>query len=264
MSADFFTSSTKTPVYSFSTKGNDADLIIKSINSSAEGNQFDVLIKSENKIITIEDRLPGMFNAGNVLATLLVVSNILSVTIEELIPYVIKLKPVRGRMWLVNKGQPFEVVVDYAHTPSSFETVFPPLRERLNKTGGRIISLFGSGGERDTKKRPEQGRIAALYSDIVFVSDEDPRGEIPMAICEDIAKGCLAAQGCKNLTRDENLFLIPDRPTAIRTAFAMAKPGDLVILLGKGHENSIIYADRTILYDEIEEAEKILTEMGYN
>jgi UDP-N-acetylmuramoyl-L-alanyl-D-glutamate--2,6-diaminopimelate ligase len=163
-------------------------------------------------------------------------------------------------MWRVDKGQPFEVLVDYAHTPSSFETIFPPLRERLNQSGKRIISLFGSGGERDTKKRPEQGRIAALYSDIVFICDEDPRGEVPMAICEDIAMGCLAAQGCKNFKRDENLFLIPDRPTAIRKAFAIALPGDLVILLGKGHENSIIYKDRTMPYDEIDEAEKALVE----
>jgi UDP-N-acetylmuramoyl-L-alanyl-D-glutamate--2,6-diaminopimelate ligase len=255
-SACFFIESTKKPVYSFSTKGNDADVSIKSINSGAEGNQYEVLLKAKNNILQIEDKLPGTFNAGNVLAALLAVSNILSVSIEELIPHILKLKPVRGRMWIVDKGQPFEVVVDYAHTPSSFENVFPPLRERLNKTGKKIISLFGSAGERDTKKRPEQGRIAAQYSDIVFISDEDPRGEIPMAICEEIA------EGCKNLTRNKNLFLIPDRPTAIRKAFAMAEPGDLVLLLGKGHENSIIYADKVMPYDEIAEAEKALQELS--
>jgi UDP-N-acetylmuramoyl-L-alanyl-D-glutamate--2,6-diaminopimelate ligase len=260
-SANFFINSTQKSVYSFSTKGNDANLSIKSLTSSADGNQYEVLAKSKNQIITIKDKLPGTFNAGNVLAALLVVSNILSVSVEELIPHVEKLKPVRGRMWRVDKGQPFEVVVDYAHTPSSFETVFPPLRERLDKTGGRIISLFGSAGERDTKKRSEQGKIAAQYSDIVFITDEDPRGEVPMAICEEIAKGCLAALGCTNLTRGENLFLIPDRPSAIRKAFAMARDGDLVILLGKGHENSIIYADKVMPYDEIEEAEKALEEM---
>jgi UDP-N-acetylmuramoyl-L-alanyl-D-glutamate--2,6-diaminopimelate ligase len=259
-SADFFAASTKKQTYSFSTKGSDADLIVKSINSTAEGNECEVLRKSKNQILQIEDKLPGTFNVGNVLAAILTVSNIASVSIEELIPLVKKLKPVRGRMWRVEKGQPFEVLVDYAHTPSSFETVFPPLRERLDKSGGRIISLFGSAGERDTKKRPEQGRIAAQYSDIVFISDEDPRGEVPMDICEEIAAGCIA-DGCKNFTRGENLFLIPDRPAAIRKAFAMAEPGDLVILLGKGHENSIIYADKTMPYDEIEEAKKALEEM---
>jgi UDP-N-acetylmuramoyl-L-alanyl-D-glutamate--2,6-diaminopimelate ligase len=145
--------------------------------------------------------------------------------------------------------------------------VFPPLRERLNKSGKRIISLFGSAGERDTKKRSEQGKIAAQYSDIIFITDEDPRGEVPMAICEEIAQGCIAQDGivqcCKNFTRGENLFLIPDRPSAIRKAFAIALSGDLVILLGKGHENSIIYADKVMPYDEIEEAEKALAEMGF-
>ena len=256
-SAEFFRNSTKKRVFSFSTRGANADLSITNLIPSARGNTYEVLDTSNNGTIKIEDTLPGAFNAGNVLAALLAVSNIASIPLEELVPLAGKLKPVRGRMWVVDKGQPFEVVVDYAHTPSSFETVFPPLKDRLSKTGKRVISLFGSGGERDTKKRPEQGRIAAEYSDIVFVTDEDPRGEVPMDILEQIAAGCT------DLKRDETLFLIPDRPRAIRKAFSMARPGDLVILLGKGHENSIIYADKTVPYDEIGEAEKALEEMGY-
>jgi UDP-N-acetylmuramoyl-L-alanyl-D-glutamate--2,6-diaminopimelate ligase len=161
-------------------------------------------------------------------------------------------------MTAIHRGQPFEVFVDYAHTPSSFETIFPPLRERLGTTGGRIISLFGSAGERDTKKRPEQGRIARQWSDLVFLTDEDPRGEVPMAILEEIAAGCPERK------RGEDLFLIPDRPEAIRKAFSLARPGDMVLLLGKGHENSIIYAKETLGYDEIAEAEKALAEMGWN
>ncbi|MDR0290868.1 MAG: UDP-N-acetylmuramyl peptide synthase, partial [Treponema sp.] len=135
----------------------------------------------------------------------------------------------------------------------------PPLRERLSASGGRIISLFGSAGERDTKKRGEQGHIAATYSDLVILSDEDPRGEVPMAILEEIAGGINSPQ----IKRDETLFLIPDRPTAIRKAFSLAQPGDLVLLLGKGHENSIIYANETRPYDEISEAESALAELGY-
>jgi UDP-N-acetylmuramoyl-L-alanyl-D-glutamate--2,6-diaminopimelate ligase len=160
----------------------------------------------------------------------------------------------------VQKGQPFEVLVDYAHTPSSFETIFPPLRERIDKpkTQGRVISLFGSAGERDTKKRKTQGRIAAKWSDVVFLTDEDPRGEKPMAILEEIASGCPPKK------RGTDLFLIPDRPKAIRKAFSLARPGDLVLLLGKGHENSIIYAKETRPYDEIGEAEKALGELGWN
>jgi UDP-N-acetylmuramoyl-L-alanyl-D-glutamate--2,6-diaminopimelate ligase len=163
-------------------------------------------------------------------------------------------------MTAIKKGQPFDVFVDFAHTPSSFDAIFPPLREGLNKTGGRLISLFGSAGERDTKKRPEQGRIAGLWSDIVILADEDPRGEVPMDILEEIARGC---EGNPKLRRGENLFLVPDRKEAIRKAFSLARPGDLTLLLGKGHENSIIYADKTMAYDEIAEAEAALAEMGW-
>jgi UDP-N-acetylmuramoyl-L-alanyl-D-glutamate--2,6-diaminopimelate ligase len=167
-------------------------------------------------------------------------------------------------MTAVNLGQPFEVLVDYAHTPSSFETIFPPLRKRIKRSGGRIISLFGSAGERDTKKRSAQGEIAARYSDMVILTDEDPRGAEPLDILEEIAKGCEPTQGCENLIRGETLFLIPDRRKAIRKAFSLAQPGDLVLLLGKGHENSIIYASGTISYDEITEAEDALKEAGYS
>jgi UDP-N-acetylmuramoyl-L-alanyl-D-glutamate--2,6-diaminopimelate ligase len=164
-----------------------------------------------------------------------------------------------------------EILVDYAHTPSSFATVFPPFHRKFKKTGGRIISLFGSAGERDTKKRSEQGRIAAKHSDCIILTDEDPRGEDPMGILEEIAGGCFASGKEENSPpepgkrpkwrRDENLFLIPHRPSAIRKALSLAKPGDLVLLLGKGHENSIIYADRVMPYDEIGEAEKAVAEL---
>jgi UDP-N-acetylmuramoyl-L-alanyl-D-glutamate--2,6-diaminopimelate ligase len=213
----------------------------------------------------LQDKLPGAFNAGNVLAALLVVSNLLSKEIEELAPLVPSLKPVRGRMTAINRGQPFETLVDYAHTPSSFEAILPPLRKRLDSSGGRLICLFGSPGERDTQKRPLQGEVAARYADIVILADEDPRGEEPMSILEEIAgdadRGCLSQPG---MTCGENLFLIPDRPRAIRKAFALAGKGDIVLLLGKGHENSIIYAEKTIAYDEIAEAEKALNEAGFS
>jgi len=145
-------------------------------------------------------------------------------------------------------------------------TIFPPLRSRIDQRGGRIISLFGSAGERDTKKRSEQGAIAGRWSDIVILADEDPRGEDPMSILEEIASGIIDgdAAGVENagkFRREENLFLIPDRRKAMRKAFSLAKSGDLVLLLGKGHENSIIYRDYTMKYDEIAEAEKALDEL---
>jgi len=151
-------------------------------------------------------------------------------------------------------GQPFDVIIDYAHTPSSFREILPALRRERQ---GRILCVFGSAGERDRGKRPQQGRIAADTCDILILTDEDPRGEDPMAILEEIASGC------PQLPRGDRLFLIPDRPTAIREAFSRALPGDLVLLLGKGHENSIIYADHSIPYDEETTARSILADLGF-
>jgi UDP-N-acetylmuramoyl-L-alanyl-D-glutamate--2,6-diaminopimelate ligase len=256
-SAAYFAAVTKHKTYTYSARGADADLSLRSISSGLLGNWYEVLIRETGERVDIRDQLPGAFNAGNVLASILTVSILLSIPVKKLIPLIIRLKPVRGRMTAVQRGQPFKVLVDYAHTPSSFETIFPPLRERADQEGGRIISLFGSAGERDTQKRREQGRIAGEWSDLIILTDEDPRGEKSEDILDEIARGCLEKKG------EEDLFLIPDRPAAIRRAFSLAQPGDLVLLLGKGHENSIIYASETKTYDEIQEAEKALAEMGY-
>jgi len=271
-SCRFFTKAAKCKSLKFSAAGIEADIVLEAIESSAWGNWYRAFIKADNEHIDFRDKLPGMFNIGNVFASVLTVCSLLGIPARKAAPFVNKLKPVRGRMTVVDKGQPFEIVVDYAHTPSSFRAVFPPLRFRLKKTGGKIISLFGSAGERDTKKRPEQGKIAAAYSDIIVITDEDPRGENSMAIIEEIAKGVETAWVGEDQSplpddahavfkRGENLFLIADRPKAIRKAFALANPGDLVLLLGKGHENSIIYADHTQPYDEITEVEKALAEI---
>jgi UDP-N-acetylmuramoyl-L-alanyl-D-glutamate--2,6-diaminopimelate ligase len=263
-SAAYFSAAVKRRCYTYSTAEAEdgetgADLSLLSIESGAAGNRYEVRAGETGRLVNIRDQLPGAFNAGNVLAALLTVSALLEKPVEELIPLTSSLKPVRGRMTAVARGQPFEVLVDYAHTPSSFETIFPPLRRRIG--GGRIISLFGSAGERDTGKRPRQGRIAAEWSDCIILTDEDPRGEEPMAILKEIAAG--VETGKRRWREGENLFLIPDRPAAVRRALSLAGPGDLVLLLGKGHENSIIYRKETRRYDEIGEAEKALAELGF-
>jgi UDP-N-acetylmuramoyl-L-alanyl-D-glutamate--2,6-diaminopimelate ligase len=263
-SADYFSNAGGSKKFSFSVKGKDAYLTLNTIESGPLGNRYNVSIASEKTCIDISDNLPGAFNAGNVLASLLVVSGLAGIPVRELAPLCPKLLPVRGRMTSVDKGQNFEALVDYAHTPSSFQAVFPPLRKRLDSSGGKIISLFGSAGERDTQKRAEQGKIAAMYSDIIVLTDEDPRGEVPIDILDEIAKGIYAhgvySEKPDLFKRDENLFLIPDRPAAVRKAFSLARKGDLVLLLGKGHENTIIYKDHIMPYDEIGEAEKALSE----
>ncbi|MCQ2579250.1 MAG: UDP-N-acetylmuramoyl-L-alanyl-D-glutamate--2,6-diaminopimelate ligase [Treponemataceae bacterium] len=199
----------------------------------------------------------GSFNVYNALASTILISAVEGIDERTIFEWWKTLKPITGRMSIIDEGQPFEVVVDYAHTPSSFSTIFEPLDRRLHAQNHRIISVFGSAGERDTQKRPEQGRIASEHSDIVILTDEDPRKEDGTAILKEIAAGCT------NKTENENMFLINNRPKAIRKAFSLAKQGDLVLLLGKGHENSIIYNDTATPYDEIAEAKAALKEMGY-
>ena len=134
------------------------------------------------------------------------------------------------------------------------EKLFPWVR---GHSRGRITAVFGSAGERDPAKRPMQGRIAAEHCDTVIVTDEDPRGEESMAILEQIAAGC------SNKKRGKDLFLVPDRREAIRMAVSGASPGDVVLLLGKGHEGSIIYAAGPQDWDERSEAEAALRLAGY-
>ena len=251
--ASYFKSATKHPVYAYSTwsstrrGGHSAS----SIETDAKGVSFKLNVTGDEQY-SVRINLPGAFNVWNTLATTITVANLLGTPVKQLIPLLAELKPVKGRMTVIDEGQNFEVLVDYAHTPSSFQAVFPSLRKRVT---GKIISVFGSGGERDLIKRPEQGQIASDYSDVVILTDEDPRGEDPMELLEMIAKGC------PDKIRGSELFLIPNRPQAIRKAFSLASEGDIVILLGKGHENSIIYKDYTDTYDEILEARTALKEM---
>ena len=249
----YFRAATGKPVYGFSTWANTRKgASASAIETDARGSSF--ILSASGEDFPARINLPGSFNVYNALAAAITVARILEIPVSQIVPLLPELIPVTGRMTPIDAGQPFEVLVDYAHTPSSFQTVFPPLRKRIS---GKIISVFGSGGERDTLKRAEQGRIAGDYSDIVILTDEDPRNEEPMAILEMIAAGCPGKK------RGDELFLIPDRPAAIRKAVSLAKPGDLVLLLGKGHENSIIYRDRTDPYDEISEAKNALAEAGY-
>jgi UDP-N-acetylmuramoyl-L-alanyl-D-glutamate--2,6-diaminopimelate ligase len=258
-SAEYFAGVTKRKTVDFSTRGNNADLMVKAIESGAGGNWYDVFIAAENANMDIRDRLPGAFNGGNLLAALLTVSGLTGVPVSEIAPLCPRLQPVKGRMTAIDKGQPFEVLVDYAHSPGSFTAIYPPLRKRADRSGGRIISLFGSPGERDTQKRAEQGKIAAEYSDFIVLTDDDPRSEPPMGIIEQIATG-VYSEGA-SFKHDENLFLIPDRPTAIRKALSLAKAGDIVLLLGRGHENTIFYGDHVKTLDEIADTAKMLEEL---
>ncbi|MGI0516797.1 UDP-N-acetylmuramoyl-L-alanyl-D-glutamate--2,6-diaminopimelate ligase [Treponema denticola] len=258
-SAPYFMEATQKNVYPFSTELKDLKkieeykgLFAKDIEESSSGIKFMLCDFSDKKEYGCELKLAGIFNVKNILASVLAVQRITGLDIACIIEKLPLVKPVKGRMMLIDEGQDFEVLIDYAHTPSSFMTIFPSIKERIKKSGGKVISLFGSGGERDVKKRPEQGRIAALYSDIVILADEDPRGEDSLELLE------MIAAGCPEKKRGEELFIIPDRPSAIKKAFSLAGKNDAVLLLGKGHENSIIFKDRTMPYDEETTARKLL------
>ncbi|MFW5726989.1 MAG: UDP-N-acetylmuramoyl-L-alanyl-D-glutamate--2,6-diaminopimelate ligase [Spirochaetia bacterium] len=229
------------------------DLTAAGIEETAAGQSFYVQGPELHEQLTLPQ--PGRFNIENTLAALLAAGKLPGHKISDFLPLVSQLQPIKGRMVPVHEGQEFQVIVDYAHTPGSFRKLFPALRRQVER--GKLIAVFGSAGERDMEKRSQLGEIACSYCDMIVLADEDPRGEVPRAILEDIAAGCASMQP------DKNLFLIEDRPTAIRHAFQLAGEGDLVLLLGKGHEGSIIYADGPIPWDEETAAREQLHALGY-
>lgn len=157
---------------------------------------------------------------------------------------------VPGRMEPIRTDLPFRLMIDYAHTPDGLENLLRSVRET---TKGRVIAVFGCGGDRDRGKRPEMGRIATRYADLAVVTSDNPRSEDPMKIIEEILAG---AEG-------EKVRVVPDRKEAIRFALRAAAPGDAVILAGKGHERWQIFADGSVRCDEREIAQEILKEEGY-
>lgn len=182
----------------------------------------------------------GLYNAENALLALSVVHLFGIASLNEIALHTSKLRPPRGRMHTIyHKG--ITGIVDYAHTPGSFQKLLPMMRSVVK---GQLIVVFGSAGERDVQKRAEQGSIADSYADIIVLADEDPRAEDPLSILHDIVAGMQRSVGA-------SLMLIPDRKHAIHRACAMARQGDCVLCLGKGHEKNIEYVDHVIDWDEI-------------
>lgn len=225
--------------YTYSLENKNADFFVSKINEQMGFTEFEFYHK--NVKYDAKVNLTGSFNVENVMAALIVVSQVMNVDVSELIGKLVNIEGLFGRMQGVDFGQDFSLIIDYAHTPGAFLKIFP-IFKRLSKN--RLISVFGSAGERDVLKRKLQGEIADRYSDIIILCDEDPRGEDSMQIIRDIAEGISG----KTLNRD--LFFIPDRKSAIEKAINIAHTDDLVVTLGKGHENSIIYKDRSIFWDE--------------
>jgi len=158
---------------------------------------------------------------------------------------------VPGRFESVECGQSFGVVVDYAHTPDELENV---LKTAKSLTKGRLIAVFGCGGDRDRGKRPIMGRIGTELGDVAVVTSDNPRTEDPNAIVADILTGIPEE-------RRAAVDVVVDRAEAIRSAITRAREGDLVVIAGKGHEDYQIFADRTIHFDDREVARQILSEL---
>ncbi len=263
--AQYFIDEAPVRVYTCSLKESSADFFVDKINTSSDGSSFRININAEassagiTHTVKTSIKLPGLFNIENALESFAAVYRLTGNSPEKISELLPKLSAVKGRMKVINCGQPFTVIVDYAHTPGAFLRLFPDMRKQ---TCGRLIAVFGSAGERDVDKRPEQGQIAAEYADILVLTDEDPRGEDGMTIIKEIAAGAMKAPrgAMLPLQNNKNLFHVPDRRAAISKAFALAGADDTVILLGKGHESSIIYADGPIPWDEQAVAEEVLRE----
>lgn len=247
----YLASQTRHPVHLFGTRSPAAELAARGFRGDLEGSSFTLRWPGGEAPVSLP--LPGQHNVENLLAACLTVHRLLGVPYAELLPLLPGLQGVPGRLQPVRAGQPFRVIVDYAHTPEAFARVLPFARAL---TLGRLIAVFGSAGERDTAKRPLQGEVASRHCDLLVLADEDPRGEDPREILRDIAAGCRLGTG-------QELVLEPDRRKAIHEALRRAQPGDTVLLLGKGHEASIIYPDAPLPWNEAEAALEALRALGY-
>jgi len=199
--------------------------------------------KLEAAGLELTTQLRGTFNAENVLAAV-AAGRLLELPDHAIVSGIERLHGVPGRFEAVDEGQPFAVLVDYAHTPDSLANVFRAARELTDR---RLICVFGCGGDRDRGKRPVMGRIAAELADVAIVTSDNPRSEDPDAIIAEILAG--AGTGVE---------VEPDRAAAIERAIAIAQPGDVVVIAGKGHEQGQEFADRTVPFDDREVARQAL------
>lgn len=205
---------------------------IRAVKTTTTTKGSGIEVHSPKGDLSLRVNLPGSFNVYNALAAA-GVGQAVGLSNEQIEKGIASLDNVEGRMTSIDEDQNFSVIVDYAHTPVSFEKIFNEMRP---VTKGRVIVVFGSAGRRDEAKRPLQGEVAGRLCDVVVVTEEDDRDQDGEQILNQIAEGAQHA----GKTRNKDLFLIHDRARAIGKAIEMAKAGDTVLLLGKGHEKSIL------------------------
>jgi UDP-N-acetylmuramoyl-L-alanyl-D-glutamate--2,6-diaminopimelate ligase len=202
----------------------------------------------------VTSRLAGEVNILNLLAAF-TAAHARGVSFDKLVASVPTLHPVPGRFQPVDAGQPFTVIVDYAHTDDALRNLIVLARQLTTPSGGRIVTLFGCGGDRDRTKRPKMGQAAGEGSNFVVATSDNPRSEDPLAILAEI-EPALEATGVR-------YTIEPDRAAAIHLALQSAQPNDVVLIAGKGHEKEQILAGRTIPFDDAEIALAALRDLGY-
>ena len=240
------------------TYGTDAAADVRATHVQEDQRRLRIAYDAPSGAANVELQLVGRFNVHNALAVV-ALGEAIGLDPAAVREGLASVPVVPGRMERIDLGQPFGVIVDFAHSPASLQTVLDLLAPLAASRGGGLIVVFGSAGERDTAKRPLMGRIAGERARIVVVADEDPRGEDSATILEAIARGAEAV----GKRRDHDLIVIADRRLAIEAAFERARPGDIVLLAGKGHERAIIGPHGPVPWNERGEAESALHRAGY-
>ncbi|NLD10243.1 UDP-N-acetylmuramoyl-L-alanyl-D-glutamate--2,6-diaminopimelate ligase [Aminicella lysinilytica] len=208
-----------------------ADYQAEDISLSTKGTTFVLNCKGER--YPVSTNLVALYNIYNLLAAIGAMHEC-GMPIEQMLPLIEDIPQVDGRMEIIDEGQDFNVIVDYAHTPDGFDKVFE-YADEITKNGGGIIAVFGSAGKRDKVKRKILGQIAGRHCRTVVVTEEDPRNEKAEDIGAEIMSG-VKESGCKGI-------FVPDRIEAIDKAMSLARKGDLVLILGKGDESYMYYED---------------------
>jgi UDP-N-acetylmuramoyl-L-alanyl-D-glutamate--2,6-diaminopimelate ligase len=226
-----------------------ADWTAEDVRATASGATFTA--RRGELAVEVRTHLPGRYNVTNALLAL-AVADAAGIEPEVAVRGIGDLAGVPGRMERVDVGQPFGVLVDYAHTPDSVENVLRAAREL---TDGEVVVVIGCGGDRDPAKRPLMGRAAAALSDLAVLTSDNPRSEDPADIVDAVAAGARDVEGGR-------FSVVLDRREAIAAALGAARAGDVVVIAGKGHEATQEFADRTIPFDDREVARELLAELG--
>jgi UDP-N-acetylmuramoyl-L-alanyl-D-glutamate--2,6-diaminopimelate ligase len=243
---------TRAPIISYGVDA-PADMRAEGLTLDERGADFELVTPRGRRQVRLP--LPGRFNVSNALAAA-AVAEVEGVGLDQIAAELARVQGPPGRMERIEQGQPFTVIVDYAHTGPAFEKV---LRSVRPLTRGRVIAVFGCAGGRSPERRPGMGGVAARLADFSVLTNEDPHEEDPRSILQEIA----AAMRAAGRREGEDFTRIEDRRAAIRAAFARARPGDLVLLAGKGHEASIIIGRAKTPWDERQVARDELAALGY-